>query len=87
MKDVVSFVINANRFVPSRDDGDRVVYSRTLSSMPNIPQAMNDIDVSFIEKGLKLGGALPDGARVSAIDIKPLSLNGFLSDVGRCHIT
>ena len=50
MKDVVSFVINANRFVPSRDDGDRVVYSRTLSSMPNIPQAMNDIDVSFIEK-------------------------------------
>lgn len=86
--DVVSLVINTNRFVSAASSGLRFL-SRTSSILDDVPASMAEVDAAFVEEGLKHGGALPrDGtARVSAIDIKPLALNGFLSDVGRCHIT
>ena len=61
--------------------------SRAPSVAPEVPRLMADVTAAFIESALRESGALPVGVSVKEIDIQPMALNGFLSDVGRAYIT
>ena len=54
------------------------------SDAPATPQ---DVDTAFIERALRAAGELPPGLRVARVDVRPLALQGFISDVARCRIS
>ena len=45
------------------------------------------MDTAFIERALRAAGELPPGLRVARVDVRPLALQGFISDVARCRIS
>jgi hypothetical protein len=73
----------------------RAPKSRLVSSLPSriaisdqaAPATPQDVDTAFIERALRAAGELPPGLRVARVDVRPLALQGFISDVARCRIS